>query len=489
MVAINKNAQEVLTEIKNLYGQSGDLNTRLIKVGKKNVGVIFMESSSSTQTISDFIIKAIDYVGNNPNGLFKNLYHHLKNNIFNSQVLTTKDFTEFSYYISAGFTLIVVDGMDEAIVLETRAQLDRGVTESTSEPILRGPKDSFTESHAKNLGLIRKRIKDNNLWFDEIKVGRRTKTRVSIAYLSDVAEEKNIKQIKKQLQAVNVDGILDTGNIREYLTEQSSSFPQILSTERPDVACQALLNGKIVIMVENSPFVLILPNVFTDFMHTSEDQFQKPFNMTFTRLLKVLSLIITLFTPAVYIAITTFDQAVVPDQLLISLAIQREGVPFPTAFEVILLMTVFELLRESDIRLPANMGASMSIVGALVLGQAAVDAGIVSPIAVIVIAFTSICSLIFNDPDFINGIRTWRLIFILAATFFGLIGLVAAVLMFLIKLSSLETLGTSFLAPFSPLNLDAQRDTILRFPMPRILKRPEYINQKNVIKQGGKYEK
>ena len=489
MVKIEKNAQKVVDKIKELYGNSGDLNTRIIKVGKTNIGIMFMESSSSTQTISDFIIKGVDYVSRDSTKIFDNIYKNLKNNIFNSQVITTKDFVEFSYFLSAGFTIIVVDGNDEAIVMETRAQLDRGVTESTSEPILRGPKDSFTESHSKNLGLIRKRIKDNNLWFEEMKIGRRTKTRVSIAYLSDVADAQSVSKIKDKLKKIDVDGILDSGNIREYMSEQSSSFPQILSTERPDLACQSILNGKIVILVENTPFVLVLPNVFTDFMHTAEDQYQKPFNISFTRVLKILALIITLFTPAVYIAITTFDQTVVPDQLLISLAVQREGVPFPTAFEVILLMTIFEILRESDIRLPANMGASMSIVGALVLGQAAVDAGIVSPIAVIVVAITSICSLIFNDADFINGIRTWRLIFILSATFFGLIGLIVAILMWLLKLSSLETLGTSFLAPFSPLNIDGQRDSIFRFPLPKVFKRPEYINQKNTIKQGGKDEK
>ena len=179
----------------------------------------------------------------------------------------------------------------------------------------------------------------------------------------------------------------------------------------------------------------------------------------------------------------------VPDKLLISLAVQREGVPFPTFFEIILLMAIFEILRESDIRLPSTMGASMSIVGALVLGQAAVDAGIVSPIAVIVVAITSICSLIFNDPDFMNGIRAWRFIFILAATFFGLIGVVAAGLVWIIKMASLNTLGVPFLAPFSPLVLSGQKDAIARFPLPKIFKRPEYLKQKNRFKQGGKHEK
>jgi len=487
MEKINKKVSSVVKQIKKLYGSSGDLNTRVIKVRGVDVGVLFMESSSGPGDISDRIIKSIDFLTDDD--VYENLYEHLKNNIFNSQVLTTKDFSEFAYYLSSGFTIIVVDGHDEAIVMETRADLDRGVTESTSEPILRGPKDSFTESHAKNLGLVRKRIKDPNLWFDEVKVGKRTKTRVTIAYLNDVTDKNTVDKIKNILNSIDVDGILDSGNIKEYLLTEKSVFPQILSTERPDLVCQSILNGKIALLVENTPFVLILPNVFIDFMHTSEDQYQKPLNISFTRALKVFALVVTLFTPAIYIAITTFDQTAVPDKLLISLAVQRSGVPFPTFFEIILLMIIFEILREGDIRSPSNMGTSMSIVGALVLGQAAVDAGIVSPIAVIVIAITSICSLIFNDIDFMNGIRAWRFIFILSATFFGLIGLVAAGLVWLLKLSSLESFGVPFMAPFSPLIKSSQKDAIARFPLPKIFKRPGYLNNNDIIKQGGKDEK
>lgn len=243
MEKINKNVEVLVKEIRAAYGNSGDLNTRVIKAGDINIGVFFMESSSATANISDFIMKGINFITSKESA-FDDLYNALKNSIFNSQVITTKDFSQFPYFISSGFTIIVVDGNDEAIVMETRAALDRGVTESTSEPVVRGPKDSFTESHAKNLGLIRKRIKDSNLWFEEVKVGRRTQTRVSIAYINNVADKKNIKQIKDILNKIDVDGILDGGNLREYFLEEESFFPQILSTERPDLACQSLLNGK-----------------------------------------------------------------------------------------------------------------------------------------------------------------------------------------------------------------------------------------------------
>ncbi len=481
MEKIEKNAKQVIEKIKNLYGNSPDINTRLINIKGTNIGCIFLESSSSASTISDFIIKGIDYVAKKT--IFDNIFEKLENKLFNSQLFTINDFSQFSYYLSSGFTIIVVDGNDKAIVMETRANLDRGVTESTSEPIIRGAKDSFTESHSKNLGLIRKRIKDPNLWFEEIKLGRRTQTRVSIAYINDIAEIKTVKKIKKALKKIDIDGILESGNLRDYLTTKSSVFPQLQSTERPDVACQSLLKGKIIVLVENTPFTLILPTVFIDFLHSSEDEYQKSASITFTRILRLIALIITIFTPAVYIAITTFDQNTIPDKLLISLAVQREGVPFPTSFEIIFLMIIFEILREGDMRIPSTMSASMSIVGALVLGQASVDAGIVSPISVIVVAITSICGLIFSDIDFTSGIRSWRFLFIIGSTLLGFIGILAVTIILIVKLVSLENLGTSYLSPFTPLNIKAQKDAVIKMSSTNIFDRPSYISKKNITKQ------
>ncbi len=479
---INKNINITINKIKKSYGNSSDLNTRIINIKSKKIGCIFLESSSETKTISDFIIKAALYTKDNIS-FFQNLFNALKNNLFNCQLLIINDFNQFSYYLSSGFTIIIVDGFNKAIVMETRAQLDRGITEATSEPILRGPKDSFTESHSKNLGLIRKRIKDENLWFKDLKLGRRTKTRITIAYINKIADQKKLNIIINKLKKIDIDSILDSGNIRDFLLEKKSIFPQIQSSERPDVASQALLDGKIIIFTENSPFILILPTVFIDYIHSSADKNQKASNISITRLLRLLALIITLFTPAIYIAITTYDQNTIPDKLLISIAVQREGVPFPTAFEIIMLEIIFEIIRESNIRSPSSMSAAMSIVGALVLGQAAVDAGVVSPISVIIVAVTSICSLIFTDIDFMNGIRTWRFLFILSATVLGLIGLMCMIIIWLIKMASLENLHTSYLSPFAPLDINGQKDSIIKYPSTNIFIRPQYISKKNPHRQ------
>lgn len=485
MEKISIKIEETIDKIKKIYGNSSDINTRIINIKGTKIGCIFLESSSATATISDFIIKSAIYAEKSKT-IFDNLFNTLKNKLFNCQLFTIENFKDFPYYLSSGFTIIIVDGNDKAIVMETRANLDRGITESTSEPIIRGPKDSFTESHSKNLGLIRKRIKDPNLWFDEIKLGRRTKTRITIAYINNIADKIKIRKIKDRLNEIDIDGILDSGNIRDYLTSQKSIFPQIKSSERPDTACQELLNGKIVILVENSPFILILPTIFLDYIKSPEDQNQKSINISFTRILRFFALIITILTPAIYIAIATYDQNTIPDKLLISLAVQREGVPFPTFFEIILFMTVFEILRESDLKSPTNMSTAMSIVGALVLGQAAVDASIVSPITIIIVAITSICSLIFQDSDFINGIRFWRFLFILASSMLGVIGILSMSLIWITKMASLENLNTSFLSPIAPFDKTGNQDAIIKEATPNIYERPKYISSKNIIKQGGR---
>ena len=370
-------------------------------------------------------------------------------------------------------------------MVETRTKLDRGVVEATTEAIVRGPKDSFTENHNVNIGLIRKRIKDPKLWFQEIIVGKRTKTKVAISYLSDIVDEEKIKKIKKKIKKIDIDGILDSGYLREFLTDSKyNDFPRMISSERPDLACSSLLDGKVVILVENSPFVLILPGLFVDFFHASEDNYQLPINVSATRILRFLGFFVTILTPALYIALTTFDVKLIPSQLLISLATQRQGVPFPTAVEVIIMLTTFEILRECDLRMPKQMGASVSIVGALVLGDAAVAAGIVSPIVVIIVAITSIGGLLFTDVDVINSIRLWRIIFILAASLLGLIGIVIAGFIFITRLASIDTLGISFLSPFSPFSLQGQKYGIIKPPSPLLKKRPLFLKPKNKIRLG-----
>lgn len=470
---ISKSVEENIEYIKSLNNNSSDIVCRVIKKRKKRIGYVYLESVSSDDKISDFLNKSITM-----NLSFTNLFKKLENEIFNSHINTSNNYDELFYYLCSGYTVLFVDGSNQAIVIETKTTLDRGVTESSSEPIIRGPKDSFTENNATNIGLIRKRIKDPNLFFEEIKVGRRTKTKVNVVYIDDIADVKNVKNIIKKIKDIDIDGILDSGYIRELLqAKKTSIFPKVVSTERPDLACTSLLDGKIIILVENSPYALIIPGLFVDFLHSPEDNYQKPLNASFSRILRLLCFFITILTPAIYVALMTFNPEIIPDQLLISLAVQREGVPFPTAVEVLLFVIIFEILREADVHSPTISGSAMNIVGALVLGDAAVTAGIVSPIVVIIIAITSTSELVFYDVDMINAVRQWRILFIIASLILGLMGVVAMLFIFLTKLCSVECLGVPYLAPVSPTSKTGLKSSLLRIKRDYLDKRASYLSK------------
>lgn len=468
---ISKNIEKNISYIKNIFGNSSDIQVRNIN----NITYIFLASVSSDDKISNFLVKSIS-----DNKTIFNIFNNLKNNIYNSNLSIVENMDDILYRLSSGFTIVFIKDNEKAISIETRATLDRGVNESTSEAIIRGPKDSFTENHLINIGLIRKRIKDENLWFKDLQIGKRTKTKVTISYINGIADKNNITEIEKNIKNINIDGILDSSYIKEYL-ENNSTFPMIMSTERPDLTSGALLEGKIIILVENSPYALILPSFLIDFMHSAEDYFESSSNISLTRILRLISFILTIITPAFYIALTTWNQEILPNDLLISIAIQKKGVPFPTALELILMITTFEILREADIRMPNAVGASVSIVGALILGEAAVSAGIVSPIIIIVVAFTSISGLVFTDIDFINSIRYWRFIFIFFSILLGFIGLVICSLIFLTKLCSMEYLKIPYTIPISPLIKEQLKDSFIRLNRTKINKRAPYLTN-NIIK-------
>lgn len=481
---IDKIVKKITTDLHN----PSDLKVRFLDVKGHKIAYLFMESVTSGDTISEFIVRSITFdIKQNKQPFFENFFQNLQNNISNNSLKVIQDYKDTFFYLASGFTLIFIHGSKKALALETRRDLSRGITESSSEGIIRGPKDSFTETHTVNQGLIRKRIKDPNLVIEDIFMGRRTQSKISLLYMYDITDLKKVEEIKQKLKKVDVDSILDSGHIREFLvTKQKSVFPKMISTERPDLACTSILDGKIVILVENSPYALIIPGLFIDFFKNPEDYYQKPANATFTRFLRVIAFALTILVPALYISITTFQIQVLPEKLLTSLFYQRLNVPFPTAFETILLLIVFEILRECDIRIPSAMGTSMSIVGGLVLGDAAVSAGLVSQASVIIVAVTSISGLLFSDIDMINGIRLWRFIFILFSSFFGMIGFTLCFILFTVKLSSLKVMDVPYLSPISPFHIVGLKDSVIRISKNRDDKRPTYLSPKNRYKLGGR---
>ena len=450
---------DYLIRLQNETDSNKDIIYRKKKVKNKILYIVFIDSLINGTNVSDFIVKSLDEI-KIPNNT--NILKYITENIYNFKAIIINDYKDMCFYLNNGFTIII--GKDnKAIALETKSTNKRAIDISTTENTMRGPKWALTEDYQTNLGLIRKVIRSNNLWSKEITLGTYTKTRISILYLKDKANTKVINQIYKKLKDYTVDGVFNSGSLRNVLGENSlNPLPSIMSTERPDRIGQALTNGKICILVDNDPYVLILPVSLNDFFKTEEDYFSKNINASLTRILRFISFYIALFTPAIYIALITYNQEMLPIEFLINFAMQRNTVPFPAFFEAFMMMACFELLHESDLRSSGFSGSSLSIVGALILGEAAVNAGIVSPIMIIVIALTAIASLPFNEYELVNGIRWYRILFMISASFLGVVGIIFAFIYFAINLVSSSTYKTPYLTPFIPINRKKLKDSIIK---------------------------
>ena len=314
-----------------------------------------------------------------------------------------------------------------------------------SELSLSGPKDSFIEDDKTNLELIRKRIKSNDLKIYNTCVGRYTKTNINILYIDGIVKKDLVNHIKKKLNKIDIDGIIDSSYLRNALEEKFNLFPTLIMTERPDKCSMALLEGKVVILVDNSPYALILPSFFIDFFHTTDDYYQKSFNASFIRIIRLIAFIIAILLPGLYIAITTRNYNLVPLDLLLVLKSGRSFVPFPAYIESIFMIICFEILKESDLRMRSFSGSAISILGGLVLGDAAVSAGIVSPIMIIIIAISSISGLIFNSIELSNAIRTYKLFILILGSIFGIYGVILGSIILLFNLFNTETFGYNYL--------------------------------------------
>jgi len=467
---------ELIKKIKKDTGNSDDIIYKELKIHNQTVNIISNEVLTDTKVINDYILRAIVRV------LEKNIsINDLQSFLPDNNIKIMTNYKEMLNLLYQGFALVLFN--KKVLAIEVRSGLNRGVGEASNEPSIKGPKDAFLEHFNTNLGLIRRRIKSNHLWMKTLFIGKETNTKVGILYMENIADEKIVKDVIKKLKKINIDGILDSGYLKEKLEIRTNPiFPTVLSTERPDRASMSLLEGKIVILVDNSPYVLIVPSFFIDFLHTPDDYYQKPINITFIRIIRVIAFFIAIFAPAYYIAITTHNHDAIPLNLLINFSIQRESVPFPALIEALIMSITFEILRESDTRMPSTIGTAVSILGGLVLGDAAVSAGIVSPIMIIVIAISAISGLVFSSVELISAVRWWRFIMMFLATIFGIYGIFIGGILLLSRLSSLNSFGKPYLAPFAPMILSEQQDAIIKTPNKGIKKRNPLLTIKNQIR-------
>lgn len=490
---LNTSLQENIQFINTSLGKSADIIIREIQIGKEGTikaGIIYTDGLTDTPSLQNFILETLmldvkEMELQKKVSPEKNLVSVLKD--FAMTVGEIKELTEFDVLFTgllSGDTIILIDGYAQGLLISNKQWVERGVTEATTQMVVRGPREGFSENLRVNTALVRRKIKDPNLWMVSKVIGRRSKTNVNLMYINGIANDRIVKEVRLRLDKIDIDGILESGNIEELIQDSPlSPFPTIFNTERPDVVAAALLEGRIAILVDGTPFVLIVPALFTQFFQSSEDYYQRADIASLIRLLRFLAFMIALLAPALFIAVTTFHHSMLPPQILLSLAAQREGVPFPAFIEAIIMEVTFEILREAGVRMPRNIGSAMSIVGAFVIGTAAVEAGIISAAMVIVVSITAIASFVSPTYDLAIAVRMLRFLFMGIAASFGLYGITIALIALVLHLCSLRSFGIPYMSPLAPFNVSDQKDTFIRLPSWKMFTRPRLINQQDRTRQ------
>lgn len=484
-----------LQYIKNTLGKSSDIIIREIRIGKDgniNAGIIYTDGLTDTHSLQNFILETLMLdIDKKEMDLQKkavsteNLISLLKD-----AALTVGEIKEIASLdviftsLLSGDTIILIDGYDQGLVISNRQWVERGVTEPTAQTVVRGPREGFTENLRVNTALVRRKIKDPSLWIESKTIGTRTKTNIAIAYIHDIANEKIVNEVRLRLDRIDIDGILESGDIEELIQDSLySPFSTVYNSERPDVVASALLEGRIAILVDGTPFVLIVPVLFIQFFQSPEDYYERTTIGSLIRGLRFLAFAVSLLAPALFIAITTFHPSMLPPALLISLAAQREGVPFPAFVEALIMEVTFEILREAGIRMPRSIGTAMSIVGAFVIGTAAVEAGLISAMMVIIVSITAITSFVSPSYEMAIAVRMLRFVFMALAASFGLFGITIGLIALTLHLCSLRSFGIPYMSPIAPFNLSDQKDTFFVFPLWKRTTRPHLIGQKNKYRE------
>lgn len=376
--------------------------------------------------------------------------------------------------VLSGDAVVFLEGCDRALLVATRGWDARSVDEPQTEPVVRGPRDGFTENIRTNTALLRRRIRDPQLRIEGMKIGTKSRTDVNIAYIKGTVKEGLVEEVKARLSRISIDAILDSGVIEEFVEDAPMSpFSTTQSSERPDKVAAALFEGRIAIFVDNSPFVVIVPVYFWQFLQASDDYYSRYWVGSFFRIVRYAAIFISLTLPSLYVMLVSFHHEMIPTALALSIAAGRESVPFPALVEALLMEGAFELMREAGLRMPRPVGQAVSIVGALVIGQAAVQAGLVSPAMVIVVATTGISSFAIPNYAASFSVRLLRFPLLIAAGTMGLLGFAGTLSMIVVHSLSLRSFGEPYMAPATPFRPNDQKDIIIRVPWWRMNKRPQ----------------
>ncbi|SME95886.1 spore germination protein [Paenibacillus barengoltzii] len=489
-----RNVHESVAQIVRVLDAPDDLVTRFISgaEGTPPCAIVCIAGLADLKMINDHIVTSIQQAYSAINCsepiTGQELYRRLDKQFLSVQKYkTTRSLDEILVSLLSGDTALFIDDLDQVLLIGSKKWTGRSVEEPETEALVRGPREGFNESIETNVILLRRTIRDPKLRFDPYRIGERGKKELIIAYIDSIVHPALVQEVKRRVESIDIDDAPESGMIEQLIQDSFlTPFPLILHTERPDKAASAILQGKVVILLEGTPFALIMPTTFETLMQSPEDYYERWLIGSLIRILRYTAVFVSLTFPSLYIALVSFHQGLIPSKLAFSIAAAREGVPFPAVIEAFLMELTLELLREAGIRLPKPVGQTIGIVGGLVIGEAAVQAGIVSPIMVIVVAVTAMSS--FAIPAYSAGIafRILRFIIMIAASMFGLYGIILIHIMICIHLSRLNSFGIPYLTPLAPSYYRDWRDMFIRAPLMMLSKRPQYMATKDDSKMGSR---
>jgi spore germination protein KA len=398
---------------------------------------------------------------------------------------TETGLNEIIQAIVEGKTVLLVDGVTDAFIFSTRHVDKRSITQPETEQVIRGAREGFIEMLGTNLALLRYRLPTPDLRIKTIRIGRITKSKVALCYIDGIVNPALVEEVFRRLSLIDIDGILDVGYLEQFIEDNHlSPFPQIQNTERPDKAVANLLEGRVILLVDGSPFALILPTVFSQFYQTVEDYSERYLLVSFIRLSRLVALVFSLIFPSLYVALISFNPELIPTEFAVAVAGGRAGVPFPSVIEVLIMEISMEVLREATLRLPQQVGGALSIVGVLVVGQAAVAAGFISPITVVIIALTTIGSFATPAYNAALALRLLRFPLVILSGIFGLYGVMIGLILIANHMLSLKSFGVPYLSPLVPGNFQGMKDTLARLPLWSMPKRPALLHTPNDTRLG-----
>ena len=464
---MNINLEKVKAKLENSF----DVKYREVNTNFGKCTLVFIDDICSAAQISEYVVEPLHSISNSCNSIEEVVTKFLDI----SAAGIAKDIDDGIDHVLSGDLIICFDNAEKIIYCEVKGFIRRSVSIPVTEAVVKGPREGFTELIVDNVSLIRRKIKNSDLKFETFLVGEKSKTSVCISYLKGMAPNYLINNIKESIKSLNLNFILDTNYIEEKLRGKNSVFDTVGYTEKPDEAAAKILEGRVAVLVDGTPFVITVPYFFLENFQAPDDYYINRYFANFTRVLRWVAFFIATFLPGLYVAIVNYHFALIPSMFLFRLAVARAGVPLPTIIEVLIMVIAFQLIKEAGLRLPQPIGGAMSIVAALILGDAVVGAGISSRITIIVVAASTLSY--FLIPKVYGALSIWSIIITLVSSFFGLPGFFLISLMLVSKLGDLETGGYSYLFPLGSIETYKFKDIIFRGKLNKI--------SKKVIQKGG----